>query len=76
METNEMKTVMRKILEGEFDDELRDLQSNLDGRYYISIEIPINDNLAKQIDEIMNKRGFSVQDFLDLSFIKILLDGE
>ena len=76
METNEMKTVMRKILEGEFDDELRDLQDNLDGRYYISIEIPINDNLAKQIDEIMNKRGFSVQDFLELSFIKILLDGE
>ena len=76
METNEMKTVMRKILEGEFDDELRDLQNDLDGRYYISIEIPINDNLAKQIDEIMNKRGFSVQDFLELSFITILLDGE
>ncbi len=74
MEIYEMKTIMRRILEGEFDDELRDLQNNLEGGYYICIEIPINDNLAKQIDEIMNKRGFSVQDFLELSFIKIMLE--
>ena len=66
MEITEVKDVIKGILEGEFDEELKTAQQDQEGENCIGIEIPINENLAKQIDEIMMKRGFSVEAFLEV----------
>ncbi len=69
VEINKIKIVMRRVLEGDFDDELRDLHNYQEYEY--GLYIPINSNLAKQVDEIMDKRGFSLQDFILMCFVKI-----
>ena len=69
MEINKIKIIMRKVLEGEFDDELTGLQNCQEYEY--GLYIPINSSLAKQVNKIMNERDFSLQDFIWMSFIKI-----
>ena len=57
MEITEMKDVIKGILEGEFDEELKIAQKDQENEENFGLEISINRNLAKQIDEIMKKKG-------------------
>lgn len=74
LDINSIKIIMRRIIEGDLDDEIRDLHNYQEYEY--GVYIPINSKLAKQVNEIMGERGLSLQDFILMSFVKISQEEE
>lgn len=74
IEINKIRIIMKRIIEGDLDDEIRDLHNYQEYEY--GVYIPINSKLAKQVNKIMGERGLSLQDFILMSFVKISQEEE